>query len=168
MYNAYLPTAIKLLLLVTVLQLLCLARLPAQSLLPVDPIAQAAAPFDQLDPSDLTTGLLAERGSPFFSLYEYSLPQTYHDSVATDASGLQMAGVTVRTMAYQGAPTNFLGTEPWREHERTRSDTVNLGGLLARYDRFDDDALDDAHAALQFRALECPGRWHRHAAATRR
>lgn len=73
--------------------------LSAQSMMQVDPFVAAAAPFDQLDQSALATGLLAERGNPFLSLYNYSLNLPYHDSLTLSRDGLQMAAVTAQTMA---------------------------------------------------------------------
>ena len=68
----------------------------AQCLYEVDPFRAAALPFDQLDPNALSTGLLAERGSPFFPLHRYNQQLGYHNSMVVSADGLQMAAETAR------------------------------------------------------------------------
>ena len=81
--------------------LLCASPLlHAQSMYEVDPFQAAASPFTELDSTELTTGLLAERGNPFFSLYNYSQNHPFADSLILDVSGPQMAAVTAQTMAY--------------------------------------------------------------------
>lgn len=81
----------------------------AQSMYQVDPFEAAASPFTELDSTELTTGLLAERGNPFFSLYNYSLNLPHNDSLVLDVSGLQMAGVTAWSMAYDSADVAWMG-----------------------------------------------------------
>lgn len=85
------------------------SKLMAQSMYQVDPFEAAASPFTELDSTDLTTGLLAERGNPFFSLYNYSQNLPHHDSLVLDVSGLQMAGVTAWSMAYDSAAVAWMG-----------------------------------------------------------
>ncbi len=70
------------------------SRLSAQSVHQLDPFAVAAGPFRDLDSTALQTGLLAERGNPFMSLYPYSQNAAYHDSLTLDSDGLQMGVVT--------------------------------------------------------------------------
>ncbi|MFK8056401.1 MAG: right-handed parallel beta-helix repeat-containing protein [Saprospiraceae bacterium] len=115
--------------------------LRAQSLYQVDPFAAAASPFTALDSTELTTGLLAERGGPFFSLYNYSLNLPHHDSLVLDVSGLQMAGVTAWSMAYDSTDVAWMGDRRYKDRQRAVSDTLFLGGLLVQYDQFDGDAL---------------------------
>ncbi len=133
----------------------------AQSMYQVDPFAAAAAPFDQLNPAALTTGLLAERGNPFMSLYSYTLGLPHHDSLTLSADGLQMAAVTAQTMAYNPANAAWLGADRYTGRRRTHSDTVYLGALLVRHDQLASDALSANLVSLNTTAgkvYDVPGR----------
>lgn len=93
-------------------------NLGAQSMYQVDPFEVAASPFTELDSTELTTGLLAERGNPFFSLYKYSQNLPHHDSLVLDVSGLQMAGVTAWSMAYDSSDVAWLGERWYKDRKR--------------------------------------------------
>ena len=114
----------------------------AQSMHQVDPFATAAAPFSDLDNTVLTTGLVAERGNPFSSLYNYAQNLPYHDSLTLTRDGLQMAAVTAYTMAYDTVDVSWLGQNWYKERKRAVSDTLHLGALLVQFDQFAADALD--------------------------
>ena len=114
----------------------------------VDPFATAAAPFSDLDNTVLTTGLLAERGNPFFSLYNYAQNLPYHDSLTLTLDGLQMAAVTAYTMAYDTSDVSWLGKDWYKDRQRQLNDTLYLGALLVQYDRFAEDALDSGLVSI--------------------
>jgi len=99
-------------------------NLNAQSMYQVDPFAAAASPFTALDSTELTTELLAERGGPFFSLYDYSHNSPHHDSLTFDVDGLQMAGVTALSMAYDGTDMTWMDEDWYKDRQRDVSDTL--------------------------------------------
>ncbi len=120
----------------------------AQSMYQVDPFEAAASPFTELDSTELTTGLLTERGNPFFSLYNFSQNLPHHDSLTVDVAGLQMAAVTAFTMAYDSTDVAWLGEKWFKGRQRDVSDTIYLGGLVVQYDQFDADALSNNLVSL--------------------
>ncbi len=120
----------------------------AQSMYQVDPFAAAASPFTELDSTALTTGLLAERGNPFFSLYNFAQDLPHHDSLTLSRDGLQLAAITAYTMAYDAADVAWLGEDWYKDRRREVSDTLFLGALLVQYDQFAGDALDSGLVSI--------------------